>query len=258
MSEADYAQMLRMDGRGFVVLGTGAGIGSEVCRALSQLGCQLLCVDRSPEAAQAVAEKVGGAFMVADIVDRSQMEAVFAAAEERFGADFYGVVDVVGLPVPGALGTLDDAAYDRQHDLVLRHAWFTVSIAAPMLARRGRGSIIFIGSLGANNHFPNVGLYCMSKAALNALARNASVEFGPSGVRVNVVAPGRIKASGLLRPNDDVWPTIEAAIPLRRAGQPGDIASAVLFMASDLSSYINGEVLLVDGGINNVTPLPNP
>jgi NAD(P)-dependent dehydrogenase (short-subunit alcohol dehydrogenase family) len=254
----DYLALLRLDGRGFVVLGTGAGIGGEVCHALTQAGARVLCVDLSLETAQKTAEAVGGEAMAANIADRRDMETVFAKAEALFGKNFYGVVDVVGVPVPGALADLDDAAYDRQHDLVVRHAWLAISIAGPMLARNGGGSIVFIGSLGGYEYFPNVGLYCAAKAGLNALARTAAIEYGPSGVRVNVIAPGRVKASGLLRPNDDVWPVIEAAIPLRRAGEPHDVAAAVLFMASDMAAYITGEVTLVDGGIYTVTAMPNP
>lgn len=254
----DYLALLRLDGRGFVVLGTGAGIGVEVCHALSQAGARLLCVDLSLDAAQKASDTVGATAMAANIADRADMEAVFAKADALFGRDFYGVVDVVGVPVPGGLAELDDVAYDRQHDLVLRHAWLTVSIAGPMLARNGAGSIVFIGSLGGYQYFPNVALYSVAKAGLNALARTAAAEYGPSGVRVNVIAPGRVKASGVLRPGEDIWPKIEAVIPLRRAGQPHDVAATVLFMASDMAGYITGEVTLVDGGIYTVTAMPNP
>lgn len=254
----DYPGLVNLAGKGFVVLGTGDGIGCQVAHALAQAGAALLCVDLSKSAANRTAKAVGGTAMVADITRRQDMQAVFAKAEELFGENFHGVVDVVGVPLPGALDQTDDASYDRQFDLVLRHAWLAISIAGPMLARRGRGSMVFIGSLGGLQYFPGVALYCTAKAALSALVRAASAEFGPAGVRVNVIAPGRIKASGMLRPQEDEWPRIVAPVPLRRAGEPSEVAGAALFLASDLSSYVTGETLLVDGGVHGVTPFPAP
>lgn len=253
----DYLQLLRLDGRGYVVLGTGAGIGGQVCHALAQAGAQLLCVDHSIEAAEAAAAATGGIAMAADITSRADMTRVFDRARAEFGDAFFGVVDVVGVPVPGAIETVTDEGFARQIDLVLRHAWLTVQIAAPMLAEAGRGSIIFIGSLAGLQSVPNVGMYSMAKAGLFAMAKSAAHQFGPSGVRVNVVAPGRIRGSGAIRPPEDYWPKIGAGIPLRRVGEPHEIASAVLFMASDLASYVTGEILLVDGGVFNVTALPS-
>lgn len=253
----DYTGLLRLNGRGFVVLGTGEGIGGQVCHALSQAGARLLCVDHSIEAAEKIAVATGGEAMAADITKRAAMSAVFARADELFGANFSGVVDVVGVPVPGQITDVSDDGFDRQIDLVLRHAWLTLQIAGPMLAATGKGSIIFIGSLAGLQSVPNVGMYSTAKAALFAMAKTAAHELGPSGVRVNVVAPGRIKGSGAIRPPEDYWPKIGAGVPLRRVGEPHEIASAVLFMASDMASYITGETLLVDGGIFNVTALPS-
>lgn len=250
----DYFNLMRLDGRGFVVVGSGPGIGGETCRALAQAGARVLCVSRSMESAEAAASSVGGTAMTADVAKRADMEAVFAKAQELFGDAFYGVVDVVGVPLPAALEKADDDIYDRQFDLVLRHAWLTVSIAGPILARNGGGSIVAISA--TERYFPGVPLYCTAKAALNAFVRNAASEFGPSGVRINAVAAGRIRSSGLTRPSDEAWGRIKAAIPLRRAGEPSDIAGAALFMASDIAGFVTGEVLVVDGGIVNVTALP--
>jgi NAD(P)-dependent dehydrogenase (short-subunit alcohol dehydrogenase family) len=250
----DYAGLLRLDGKGFVVLGTGAGIGGATCQALSQLGARLLCVSRTSATAETAAASVDGTAMVADVTSRDDMEAVFAKAVELFGDEFSGVVDVVGIPMLAALDQADDATFNRQFDLVLRHAWLTVSIAGPILARNGSGSIVFISA--TEKYHPGVPLYVTAKAALNALVRNASVEFGPKGVRVNAVAAGRIRSSGLTKPSEETWTRISATVPLRRGGEPSEIAAAALYLASDLSSYVTGEVLVVDGGILNLTAMP--
>lgn len=254
----DTADLLRLDGKGFVVLGTGAGIGGEICRTLEAAGARLLCVDLSFDQANQTAQAVNGDAIAADITKRSDMEQVFAKAQDLFGADFFGVVDVVGVPVAGAFAELSDADYDRQFDLVLRHAWLSVSIAGPMLARNGAGTMIFVGSTGGFHYFPNVGLYCTAKAALHAFVQYAAVEFAPRGVRLNVVAPGRIRDSGTHRPPEELWGQIGQAIPMRRVGTPPEIATAVHYLASEMSSYVTGEVLVVDGGMLNVTSMPNP
>jgi NAD(P)-dependent dehydrogenase (short-subunit alcohol dehydrogenase family) len=255
MRDFDYRGLLDLSGRGYVVLGTGPGIGGEACNALAQCGAKLLCVDLSLEAAQATADVVGGHAMAADITKREDMEAVFSRARELFGAEFYGVVDVVGVPLMAMLDEADDALFDRQYDLVLRHAWLIISIAAPMLAENGGGSIVLIGSMGAHEYNPKVALYSAAKGALNTLARMSSVEYGPKGVRINVVSPGRVKESGVSRPTEEQWRQLEETRPLKRVGRPPEIASAILFMASDMSSYITGHVLMADGGNHNCAGL---
>lgn len=251
MKQIDYAQGLRLDGRGYVVLGTGGGIGGEVCKALSQVGARVLCVDLSLESAQKTASAVEGVAMSADIASRVDMEAVFKRAEELFGEDFHGVVDVVGVPLITSLEDATDDVFDKQYDLVVRHAWLTISIAAPKLARYGRGSIVLVSSVGAFRYHPNVALYCSAKGALNSLASNAAIELAPTGVRINVVMPGRIAASGITRPTGEELKRIEAGIPMRRAGRPPEVASTILFLMSDMASYVTGALLAVDGGALN-------
>lgn len=252
-----YPGMLRLDGKGFVVLGVGSGIGGQTCLALTQAGAKVLCVDLKAEVAAATAREVGGIAFAADVTKRSDMEAVFAKAQSEFGSGFNGVVDVVGITLPGALTSYDDDALTRQFDLVLRHAILTLQIAAPMLKANGGGSICFVGSLAGLASMPRIALYGTAKAALHNLTVFASHEFGPDGVRVNAVAPGRIRSSGTIDANPEVWERIEAAIPLRRAGQPSDIAGAILFLASDLAKYVTGNVIAADGGISHVSALPS-
>jgi 3-oxoacyl-[acyl-carrier protein] reductase len=255
--ETDYLRLLRLDGRGFVVLGVGSGIGGRTCQALTQAGARVLCVDVKSEVAQSIAQTVRGISITADVTRRDDMQAVFDLARTEFGAQFSGVVDVVGVTLPGELPSYDDEAITRQFDLVLRHAILTLQIAAPMLAKNGGGSVVFVGSLAGLASSPRIALYGTAKAALHNLTVFAAHEFGPSGVRVNAVAPGRIRASGTIGAAPELWNRIEAAIPLRRAGEPEDIASVILFLASDLSRYVTGNVIAADGGITHVSALPS-
>lgn len=252
----DYLARQQLTGRGFVILGVGAGIGSAVCSALSQAGAKLLCVDVKKEAAEAAATKFGGVAAVANVADRADMEAVFATAERQFGRDFCGVVSVVGVPLPGAITALDDEKVQRQLDLTLRPAILVTQLAAPRLAARGGGSVVFVGSLAAEVSTLNIALYGVGKAAVNKLAAAAAHEFGPGKVRFNVVSPGRIVASGVVPIPPETLARIEQAVPLRRAGTPADIAGVVLFLLSDLAGYVTGAVIPVDGGVGRISALP--
>lgn len=252
-----YPDLLRLDGKGFVILGSGAGIGREVSRALTQNGAQVLCVDLRGEVAAETAALVGGQSMAADITRRADLEQVFDKASDLFGDRFKGVVDVVGITLPNFLPDYTDEDIDRQFDLVLKHAIMTIQIAGPKLAANGGGSITLIGSLAGFVSTRKALLYGLAKGAVHQLAAFAGHEFGPQGVRVNAVAPGRIQNSGTIFPDPDRWKAIEAAIPLGRVGTPADIAGPVLFLASDLARYVTGNTIAADGGISRVTALPS-
>lgn len=251
-----YLRQLRLDGKGYVVLGVGSGIGGQVCRALREAGARLICVDINEDVARSAAATCDGVALTGDVTRRGDLEMIFEQARTEFGPRFAGVVDVVGVALLGTLTSYDDATIDQQFDLVLRHALVTVQIAAPMLAANGGGSITLVGSIAGHVSTPRIALYGMAKAALHHLAAAAAHEFGPYGVRVNAVAPGRIVASGTVRPDAERLKIISSAIPLRRVGVPADIAGIILFLASDLAGYITGTVIHADGGIGRVSALP--
>lgn len=253
----DYMQQLRLDGRGYVVVGVGNGIGGQVCHALSQAGARVLCVDLKAEVAQRTAAATGGIAAAADATSRADMVAVFNQARSEFGSAFAGVVCVVGVAIPGEIGAHDDDALLRQYQLVLTPGVLCTQLAAPLLAANGGGSITLVGSLAGLRSTKRVAMYGAAKAALHSFASFAADEYGPSGVRVNVAAPGRVKASGGVDPAPHVWERVAAAIPLRRVGVPSEIASVILFLASDMASYLTGQVIVVDGGISSVSALPS-
>lgn len=254
----DYPSDLDLTGRGFVVLGAGGGgMGSETSLALSQAGAQLLCVDFRTDQAEEIAALTGGTPHVADIMSRSAMEAVFRRAEDLFGAGFAGVVDIVGMCQMGPLASFGDEAIDQQFQTVFRHALLTVQIAGPMLARLGGGSIVFIGSLAGVYALENQGLYAVAKAAQHHLIKQACYEFGPSGVRFNGIAPGFVRTPRLERTVSPMqWATIAQDIPLRRVGDPSDIARVALFLCSGMACYVTGNIMLLDGGRSSFIGVP--
>jgi NAD(P)-dependent dehydrogenase (short-subunit alcohol dehydrogenase family) len=245
-----YADLMRLDGRGFVVLGAGQGIGEQSAHALAQSGAELLCVDFDAARAEAVAAATGGRPCVADITRSEEVQRVFDTARQQFGDRFEGVIDVVGMPLTGTLAAMDPLQWQRQFDLVIGHAWLALQHAVPLLQARGGGSMVFIGSMaGAVPRGGALLAYGAAKAALHHLVKSAAQEFGGDGIRINAVAPGLTRTPRLHEANPEAfWQAQSARIPLGRPALPSDIAASVLFLSTPLARHITGNVLLVDGG----------
>lgn len=253
----DYLAGLRLAGRGFVVLGAGDGMGRQSCHALAQAGATVLCVDRDADRAENIAGEVGGIAVVGDVTGRPDATRVFQAASEHFGADFAGIVDIVGVAEIGSLSDVSDEVWDRQFAMVLRHAYLALQIGGPTLARRGGGAITFVGSLAGVRSVANQVAYGTAKAALHHLVRCSAHELGPRGIRVNAVAPGFVRTPRLLqRLGESFWSRVSEANPMRRVAIPADIARAILFLSSDLAGYVTGNVLTLDGGASQIAALP--
>jgi NAD(P)-dependent dehydrogenase (short-subunit alcohol dehydrogenase family) len=253
----DILKTLDLQGRGYVVLGSGQGIGAATCRALAGLGGRLLCVDNDPARGEAIAREVGGDSITAEVTKRADMERVFAEADRLFGAAFSGIVDIVGMAKNGPLAEVDDATWDAQFDIVLRHAFLTIQIGGERLAKRGGGAIAFVGSLSGLRSIPGQAIYGTAKAALHHLVETAAHEFGPSGVRINAVAPAFVRTPRLLRFSQTFWDNVAAALPLRRSAEPEDIAKTLVFLVSDMSTCMTGAVVPCDGGAAQVAVAPN-
>ena len=245
---ADHRALTRLDGRGIIVLGAGGeGMGTATARLLAAAGARVMCVDIREDLASAVADEVGGEAYAANVTDRTEMEKLFAHADRVFGKHFAGLVDIVGGGGRGRLASFDDAAIDQLLALNLRQALLAIQIGAPMLAARGGGTMAFVGSIAGIAVAPGQPIYAMAKAGLHHLVRQAADEFGPRGVRLNVVAPGVVERE---RWTDkaDMLSRIAGETPLRRVGNVRDVANVLYFLMTDLSSYMTGTVLNVDGG----------
>ena len=252
----DYMRRLRLDGRSFVVFGGGNGIGRQTCHALAQAGATVACVDRAPDLANIVADEIGGIALYADVTQRRDVERVFAEVVERTGA-VHGLVDIVGMPHLGPLAKIDDSSWRSQFDLVLTHAFLAVQIGGEAIANAGGGAMVFVASLSGMAQVPGQVAYGSAKAALIQLVAGASLELGPSRVRINAVAPGFARTPRLnAMLSEAQWEQIGALIPLGAAADPSEIAAPILFLCSDMASHVTGQTLLVDGGIVGVVPMP--
>jgi len=138
----------------------------------------------------------------------------------------------------------------------VKSTFLLANMAAAHMADAGGGNIIIVSSIGGNQGSATLGVYGMSKAADFALTRNLAVEWGPRGVRANCIAPGLIKTdfSRALWENPKLLKNVEEGTPLRRIGQPCDIAGVAVFLASDAAAYLTGQTIVVDGGITVKEP----
>ena len=252
----DYPGLLRLDGRGFVVVGAGQGIGRQATHALAQAGARVFCIDNQEALAKEVADEVGGIPWVADARDRDEVEATVAEAERQLGR-IDGLVDIVGMAkYMDAVDTTDED-WDWTFGMVLRHAFLFAQAAGRSMAASGGGSMVFVASVSGIMSAPRHAAYGAAKAGLMSWVRSLAVELGPSGVRANAVAPGMVwtpRISQLVP--EELKRKNEENAPLRRVAIPADIAAAALFLVSDLSSYVNGQTLVVDGGVGVKFPYP--
>ncbi|GAB3355737.1 SDR family NAD(P)-dependent oxidoreductase [Amycolatopsis echigonensis] len=238
----NYAGLFRMDGRRAVVLGAGSGIGREAARALDAHGASVICADRDVAAARETG--VGEAYEI----DLLAPGAIAAAATELGPLD--AVVLTAATNVRKRLLDYTREEFDRVVELNLGVAFEVLrAFGAPMVAQ-GRGSIIGFSSIRGTTVEPGQGPYAATKGGLVQLFRTAAAEFGPSGVRVNAIAPGVVETplTAQIKARPDWYDAYAQKGALGRWARADELAGAVVYLASDASTFVTGSVLAVDGG----------
>jgi NAD(P)-dependent dehydrogenase (short-subunit alcohol dehydrogenase family) len=190
------------------------------------------------------------------MTQRVDAERIFAEAGGALGG-LDGVVDIIGMSRYAALVDLSDEEWDWHFDIVLRHAYLAAQLGGRVLSAGGGGTMVFVASVSGISSAPRHAAYGAAKAGLMSLVRTAAVELGPAGVRVNAVAPGVVwtpRVSAFL--GEEGRARNDANTPLRRVATPADIAAAILFLSCDLSAFVTGQTLVVDGGVGAKFPYP--
>ena len=248
----------RGKGRSIVVTGAGHGIGAAIAEQAAAEGYRVGILDIDGERAASVAAGVGGEALVASTTD----EAAVTAALDRFGTPD-ALVNNAGTVRFGPLLEISLADWQAVLDVNLTGTFVCSRLVARRLVAEGRpGSIVNLTSINGIHPGPYAGGYGATKAAVALLTQQLALEVGPRGIRVNAVAPGLIDA-GMSEPiyaDPEVRAARGSKVPLGRLGTAGDIASAVLFLASDEAAYVNGAELVVDGGVvvSILANLPRP
>jgi NAD(P)-dependent dehydrogenase (short-subunit alcohol dehydrogenase family) len=243
---ADYTTLFRLDGRKAVVVGAGSGIGRASALALCAHGAEVVCADRDLASAKETAAH--DADMSAYELDLLDGSAIDRAAEELGDVDV--LVFTAATNVRKRLLEYTDEEFDRVVSLNLKSSFGLVRAFGAGMAERGRGSIIGFSSIRAVTVEPGQGVYAATKAGVVQLLRTAAAELGPSGVRVNAIAPG-IVDTPLTAQIRNVPEWLEAYAnksALQRWSRPCELAGAVVYLASDASSFVTGSQLFVDGG----------
>ncbi len=250
-SAVDYARLFRLDGRRALVVGAGSGIGQAAALALAAQGAQVVCADRDLAAAEATVALAGaapGGGLTAYRLDVLEEGAIARTVPELGDLDVLVVTPAVN--VRKRLLDYTAAEFDRVVELNLRAAFELFTTVGRGMAARGRGSMIGCSSIRSLTTEPGQGVYAMSKAGLVMLLRTLAAELGPSGVRVNAVAPGVIDTplTAPIKGNPEWYGAYAAKSILGRWGRPEELAGAIVYLASDAASYTTGSVLFVDGG----------
>jgi len=253
----DFLSRLRVDGRTFVVAGAGVGMGRMTAHALVQAGAKtVVCVDIDADRAAEIAAEIGpaGVAWAGDVTIREGV-AKLAADAEAINGRIDGLVDIIGMAKWESILDMTDDTFDWQIDICFRHAFLLSQEFGRRMSKTGGGSMVFIASVSGLTGAPMHAAYGATKAALMAWVQSLAIELGQFDIRANAVAPGTILSPRMEAAFTDEQRAGNAAnAPLKRMGATYDIASAALFLISDMSGYITGRTLVVDGGVDAKFP----
>jgi len=254
--------MGRLDGKVALITGGGTGIGAATAAHFRAEGADVVVMGRRPEPLTSVAMATGAVPITGDAANADDAETAVQEAVNRFGGLDIVVANAGGGGGGAALET-DDQQWDVGIRLNLSTAFVTTRAALPALLERGGGAIVIVSSLAGLAAGPSMAGYATAKHGLIGLTRSLARDYGPRGVRVNVVCPGWVRTPigddqmdtlarrrGISR--EGAYALATANVPLRRPGEASEIASIVLFLACDESSIMTGTVLVADGGASAV------
>ena len=247
--------MGRIDGKVVVVTGAATGIGRASAEALAREGAKVVLGDIDGAGAQ-VAAAIGdeATFVHADVRSSADVEALVRAAVDRHGR-VDGIVNNAAVALPGAAGEMSEEDWQRVIDVNLSGVWRGMRYAIPAMLDAGGGSIVNVSSVQSLVGFVGWAGYAASKGGINGLTQQAAVEYAPRHIRVNAIVPGTILTEmneRIMRESDDPQAQMDAWVamhPVGRVGTPEEVASVIVFLISDESSFVTGTLLRVDGGM---------
>lgn len=245
-----------LTGKSALITGSTKGIGRAIARQLALAGAHVVISSRKAEACAQVkaefdAEGLASIAQPCNVARKEELEALVKATLGAYGGIDILVCNAATNPVFGPTASASDEAFDKIMGTNVRGVWQLCNMVAPQMAERGGGAIIIVSSIAALRGNGVIGLYGVSKAADAALARNLAVEWGPKNIRVNAILPGLVRTdfARALWEDERNRKAREAQTPLRRLGDPDDIAGIAVMLAGPAGAFITGQTIVADGGV---------
>lgn len=253
------SNLFDLSGKTALITGSSKGIGKAIAQEMARQGAQVVISSRKGDVCQEVADAInaecdgqaGGAIAIAaHIGQKEALEMLVAETREKLGKIDILVCNAAVNPYYGSMAGIPDSAFEKILDINIKSNHWLCQMVLPEMIQRKDGAIMIVSSVGGLKGSADLGTYAISKAADLQLVRNLAVENGPDNVRVNAISPGLIRTdfARALWENPDILERATAADPLRRIGEPEEIAGIAVYLASQAGSFTTGQNFVVDGG----------
>ena len=248
------SQPYNLNGKTALVTGASRGIGREIALLLGSHGANIICVSRSQDELNSVVELIDsnggkGEAISCDVSDKESFESVVKKTQETFGTIDI-LVNNAGITRDNIILRMKEEEWDDVISINLKSCYNTIRTISPLMLKNRFGRIINITSIIGIRGNPGQSNYAASKSGIIGLTKSIAQELGSRNITVNAVAPGYIETNMTENLSSQIKENLLNQIPLKRIGNPGDIAKVILFLASDEASYITGQVISVDGGLH--------
>ncbi len=250
------AGLFDLAGKTALITGSSRGIGRAIAEAMAEAGATVVISSRRADACEATAQAIRdrGQQAIAipcNVSAKDDLQKLVDETTARLGRIDILVCNAGINPALGPLASVSDAAFDKVMGTNVRSNFWLCNMVIPQMAARRDGAVIIIASIAGLKGNAVIGTYGISKAASMQLARNLALEWGPHNVRVNAIAPGLVKTdfARALWEDEERRKRVEAMAPLRRLGEPQDIAGVAVFLASPAGAFVTGQTIVADGGV---------
>lgn len=253
------SSLFDLTGKVALITGSSKGIGRAIAEELARHGARVVISSRKADACQEVADTInkelqgqqGGAVSIpANIGRKEELQQLVDETLRQLGKIDILICNAAVNPYFGPMSGLPDSAFDKILDVNIKSNHWLVQMVAPAMAARRDGVIIIVSSVGGLRGSRELGAYCIAKAADVQLVRNLAVELGPDNIRVNAISPGLIRTdfARALWENPEILARRTEGDPLRRIGEPHEVAGAAVFLASRAGGFTTGQNFVIDGG----------